>query len=86
MELVFGFLSNLFNIYCTREVWPEEGIFGVEGIPEDEELDMLETVYNTDLGVEVIGKKLHSNIEKSKKRIFFDIYLKETESIVVTKV
>lgn len=34
-------------------MWPEEGIFGVEGIPEDEELDMLETIYNTDLGVDV---------------------------------
>ncbi|XP_045765295.1 protein timeless homolog isoform X2 [Maniola jurtina] len=38
---------------AAREVWPEEGIFGVDGIPEDEELDMLETIYNTDLGVEV---------------------------------
>ncbi|KAG6441528.1 hypothetical protein O3G_MSEX001806 [Manduca sexta] len=37
---------------AAREVWPEEGIFGVSGIPEDEELDMLETIYNTDLGVE----------------------------------
>ncbi|CAH0725288.1 unnamed protein product, partial [Brenthis ino] len=38
---------------AAREVWPEEGIFGVSGIQEDEELDMLETIYNTDLGVEV---------------------------------
>ncbi|CAH2229665.1 jg20407 [Pararge aegeria aegeria] len=38
---------------AAREVWPEEGIFGVDGIPEDEELDMLGTIYNTDLGVEV---------------------------------
>ncbi|XP_031767070.2 protein timeless homolog isoform X2 [Galleria mellonella] len=37
---------------AAREVWPEEGIFGVNGIPEDEELEMLETIYNTDLGVE----------------------------------
>ncbi|XP_059046079.1 protein timeless homolog [Achroia grisella] len=37
---------------AAREVWPEEGIFGVNGIPEDEELEMLETVYSTDLGVE----------------------------------
>ncbi|XP_039749472.1 protein timeless homolog [Pararge aegeria] len=38
---------------AAREVWPEEGIFGVDGIPEDEELDMLGIIYNTDLGVEV---------------------------------
>ncbi|KPJ08860.1 Protein timeless-like [Papilio machaon] len=38
---------------AAREVWPEEGIFGVSGIPEDEELEMLQTIYNTDLGVEV---------------------------------
>ncbi|CAF4815805.1 unnamed protein product [Pieris macdunnoughi] len=37
---------------AAREVWPEEGIFGTEGIQEHEELDMLETIYNTDLGVE----------------------------------
>ncbi|XP_026737157.1 protein timeless homolog [Trichoplusia ni] len=37
---------------AAREVWPEEGIFGTEGITEDEELTMLETVYNADLGVE----------------------------------
>ncbi|CAH2105801.1 unnamed protein product [Euphydryas editha] len=41
------------TLRAAREVWPEEGIFGVEGIPEDEELDMLETIYNTDLGVDV---------------------------------
>ncbi|XP_068631515.1 protein timeless homolog [Battus philenor] len=35
---------------AAREVWPEEGIFGLNGISEDEELDMLETIYNTDLG------------------------------------
>ncbi|XP_013165122.1 PREDICTED: protein timeless homolog isoform X1 [Papilio xuthus] len=38
---------------AAREVWPEEGIFGVSGIAEDEELEMLQTIYNTDLGVEV---------------------------------
>ncbi|CAB3239308.1 unnamed protein product [Arctia plantaginis] len=37
---------------AAREVWPEEGIFGTNGITEDEELTMLETVYNADLGVE----------------------------------
>ncbi|KAJ8733265.1 hypothetical protein PYW08_001563 [Mythimna loreyi] len=37
---------------AAREVWPDEGIFGANGISEDEELTMLETVYNTDLGVE----------------------------------
>ncbi|CAK1598882.1 unnamed protein product [Parnassius mnemosyne] len=38
---------------AAREVWPEEGIFGVIGIAEDEELDMLQTIYSTDLGVEI---------------------------------
>ncbi|KAJ2951910.1 hypothetical protein O0L34_g4163 [Tuta absoluta] len=38
---------------AAREVWPDEGIFGESGIAEDEELNMLETIYNTDLGVEV---------------------------------
>ncbi|KAJ8727596.1 hypothetical protein PYW07_001715 [Mythimna separata] len=38
---------------AAREVWPDEGIFGTNGISEDEELTMLETVYNTDLGVEL---------------------------------
>ncbi|CAH0605836.1 unnamed protein product [Chrysodeixis includens] len=37
---------------AAREVWPEEGIFGTEGITEDEEMSMLETVYNADLGEE----------------------------------
>ncbi|OWR52896.1 timeout [Danaus plexippus plexippus] len=37
---------------AAREVWPEDGIFGVSGMPEDEELDMLETIYNTDLGLD----------------------------------
>ncbi|XP_046963189.1 protein timeless homolog [Vanessa cardui] len=41
------------TLRAAREVWPEEGIFGVTGVTEDEELDMLETIYNTDLGVEV---------------------------------
>lgn len=40
------------GLYLFREVWPEEGIFGVNGIPEDEELNMLETVYSSDLGIE----------------------------------
>ncbi|XP_050343206.1 protein timeless homolog [Nymphalis io] len=40
------------TLRAAREVWPEEGIFGDTGITEDEELDMLETIYNTDLGVE----------------------------------
>ncbi|VVC99333.1 unnamed protein product [Leptidea sinapis] len=38
---------------AAREVWPEEGIFGIDGIQEHEELEMLETIYNTDLGVEL---------------------------------
>lgn len=38
-----------------REVWPEEGIFGEMGIQPEEELDMLETIYNTDMGVELTG-------------------------------
>ncbi|XP_047528915.1 protein timeless homolog [Vanessa atalanta] len=41
------------TLRAAREVWPEEGIFGVAGVTADEELDMLETIYNTDLGVEV---------------------------------
>lgn len=36
---------------AAREVWPEDGIFGASDIAEDEELSMLETIYNTDLGV-----------------------------------
>lgn len=47
-------LTNL--VFYIREVWPEEGIFGSNGITEDEELTMLETVYNADLGVETPGK------------------------------
>ncbi|XP_053603776.1 protein timeless homolog [Plodia interpunctella] len=46
---------------AAREVWPEEGIFGVSGIAEDEELDMLETIYNTDLGVEITAPPAESN-------------------------
>ncbi|KAL0882454.1 hypothetical protein ABMA27_000930 [Loxostege sticticalis] len=38
---------------AAREVWPEEGIFGEMGIQPEEELDMLETIYNTDMGVEL---------------------------------
>ncbi|KAI8424376.1 hypothetical protein MSG28_002902 [Choristoneura fumiferana] len=38
---------------AAREVWPEDGIFGASDIPEDEELNMLETIYSTDLGVEM---------------------------------
>ncbi|XP_022825293.1 protein timeless homolog [Spodoptera litura] len=37
---------------AAREVWPDEGIFGTAGITEDEELTMLETVYNAELEVE----------------------------------
>ncbi|XP_047983993.1 protein timeless homolog isoform X2 [Leguminivora glycinivorella] len=37
----------------AREVWPEEGIFGASDIQQEEELEMLETIYGTDLGVEV---------------------------------
>ncbi|CAK1545835.1 unnamed protein product [Leptosia nina] len=40
------------TLRAAREVWPEEGIFGTEGIQEHEELDMLETIYNTDLGLQ----------------------------------
>lgn len=39
-----------------REVWPEEGIFGTSEITTDEELTMLQTVYNADLGVEPTGQ------------------------------
>ncbi|XP_013190355.1 protein timeless homolog isoform X2 [Amyelois transitella] len=46
---------------AAREVWPEEGIFGVSGIAEDEELDMLETIYNTDLGVEITVPEEETN-------------------------
>ncbi|KAF9414109.1 hypothetical protein HW555_007868 [Spodoptera exigua] len=37
---------------AAREVWPDEGIFGTTGITEDEELTMLETVYNAELEIE----------------------------------
>ncbi|KAH9640510.1 hypothetical protein HF086_018176 [Spodoptera exigua] len=37
---------------AAREVWPDEGIFGTAGITEDEELTMLETVYNAELEIE----------------------------------
>ncbi|XP_063619541.1 protein timeless homolog [Cydia splendana] len=38
---------------AAREVWPEDGIFGATDIQQEEELEMLETIYGTDLGVEV---------------------------------
>ncbi|KAJ0178758.1 hypothetical protein K1T71_005533 [Dendrolimus kikuchii] len=40
---------------AAREVWPEEGIFGTMDIEQDEELNMLESIYNADLGVEITG-------------------------------
>nr|XP_021188135.2 protein timeless homolog isoform X2 [Helicoverpa armigera] len=46
---------------AAREVWPDEGIFGTNGITEDEELTMLETVYNTDLGVETANNAVDVN-------------------------
>lgn len=42
-------------ILIHREVWPEDGIFGEVGIQTDEELTMLETIYNTDMGVDLTG-------------------------------
>ncbi|XP_041971304.1 protein timeless homolog [Aricia agestis] len=52
---------------AAREVWPEEGVFGSPGIPEDEELDMLKTVYSADLGVETTDdqEEAHENSEYS---------------------
>lgn len=38
-------------IFIVREVWPE-GIFGSNDVEDEEERDMLETIYSTDLGVE----------------------------------
>ncbi|GBP19670.1 Protein timeless homolog [Eumeta japonica] len=38
---------------AAREVWPEGGIFGEDGIPAEDELIMLETIYTTDLGVQI---------------------------------
>ncbi|XP_038223054.1 protein timeless homolog [Zerene cesonia] len=52
---------------AAREVWPEEGIFGVEGIQEHEELDMLETIYSTDLGVEIIDNVEDDNQEDNSE-------------------
>nr|QCH40580.1 timeout [Chilo suppressalis] len=50
---------------AAREVWPEEGIFGEIGIQADEELSMLETIYNTDLGVEMT-ETVDSNLEEAQ--------------------
>ncbi|CAG4919441.1 unnamed protein product [Colias eurytheme] len=52
---------------AAREVWPEEGIFGVEGIQEHEELDMLETIYSTDLGVEITENVEEDNQEDNSE-------------------
>ncbi|XP_026322138.1 protein timeless homolog [Hyposmocoma kahamanoa] len=46
----FKFEDAVGMFRAARELWPEEGIFGADGIAEDEELEMLETVYNADLG------------------------------------
>lgn len=51
-------------------MWPEEGIFGTIGIPTDEELSMLETVYNTDLGVEIGTFYIDKNMVKILQNTF----------------
>ncbi|KAG7308218.1 hypothetical protein JYU34_006890, partial [Plutella xylostella] len=49
------------TLRAAREVWPEEGIFGVSDMPQEEELNMLETIYNADLGVEVTAQTEETN-------------------------
>lgn len=48
-------------------MWPEEGIFGTMDIEQDEELNMLESIYNADLGVDsvVTGKNWQNMVQNS---------------------
>ncbi|XP_063824228.1 protein timeless homolog isoform X1 [Ostrinia nubilalis] len=49
----YKFEDSVGMFRAAREVWPEDGIFGEIGIQPEEELNMLETIYSTDLGVEI---------------------------------
>ncbi|CAH0763660.1 unnamed protein product [Diatraea saccharalis] len=51
---------------AARDVWPEDGIFGEIGIQADEELNMLETIYNTDLDIELTDEVINDTEEASQ--------------------
>ncbi|KAL4716642.1 hypothetical protein ACJJTC_008277 [Scirpophaga incertulas] len=55
---------------AAREVWPDEGIFGESGIQTDEELVMLETIYNTDIGVEITD--VTDNVVETQEQSEYD--------------
>ncbi|XP_049869881.1 protein timeless homolog [Pectinophora gossypiella] len=70
---------------AAREVWPEEGIFGESGIAEDEELNMLETIYNADLGVEA-AQETNGDQDESPPNSEFDEEDEEEEEETTTAI